>query len=323
MKTYLAGARLRNLAERARPARRLASRLFTPLALIALLWAIWHGRQTLATLVVDARLDLLAASLSIWLGLHLVSPLFTLRTLRGWGQPLRYRDALCIHVVRLPAKYLPGGIWHSVARAADYRRLAVNHRVIAAYLLIETLTLAGVTLFLGGAGVFATGVVTGAWAIATGLCAVLGVCVLLAAPWVSQTLFITIEPKLSLRQYLINAAVLAVYWGWAGMAFALFLNAFPALRLAASNVEAAVIYVFSWGIGFVTLFAPQGIGVSELVASHLLGERDSVVTLAALLAGFRVVILAADVAAWLLATLPHTCGRPASGVASQPPPRES
>ena len=111
--------RLRTLAERAQPVRRLAVRIFTPLALAALIVAAWHGRLTLAVLVADARLDFLAASLSIWLILHLVSPVFTLLTLNGLGQALRYRDVLCIHVVRLPAKYLPGGIWHSVARATD------------------------------------------------------------------------------------------------------------------------------------------------------------------------------------------------------------
>jgi hypothetical protein len=116
--------------------------------------------------------------------------------------------------------------------------------------------------------------------------------------------------------------VLAFYWIGAGIAFVLFLKAFPTLELAASNIESASIYVFSWGIGFVTLFAPQGIGVSELVASNLLGERGSVAALAALLAGFRVVILTADLTAWLLAMFSRGCVRPLSFIIAESSPPE-
>jgi hypothetical protein len=179
-----------------------------------------------------------------------------------------------------------------------------------------------VTLFVGGTGVFITGLVTGVWAALTGLCALLGLGVLAAAPAVSQTLLAAGEPRLVFRQYLASLVVLAFYWIGAGIAFVLFLKAFPTLELAASNIESASIYVFSWGIGFVTLFAPQGIGVSELVASNLLGERGSVAALAALLAGFRVVILTADLTAWLLAMFSRGCVRPLSFIIAESSPPE-
>ena len=86
----------------------------------------------------------------------------------------------------------------------------------------------------------------------------------------------------------------------ATLAFLLYLNAFPASTGDFSSVEMGGIYLFSWGIGFVSIFAPQGIGVFEFVASELMGGPIGFMGLAALIAGFRVVVLAADVVVWLI-----------------------
>jgi len=51
------------------------------------------------------------------------------------------------------------------------------------------------------------------------------------------------------------------------------------------------------------VFAPQGIGVFEVVAGELLRGSIALGGVAALLAGFRVVIFTADLFAWLLGRL--------------------
>jgi hypothetical protein len=62
----------------------------------------------------------------------------------------------------------------------------------------------------------------------------------------------------------------------------------------------AGIYLFSWGVGFLAIFAPQGIGVFEFVASELMASPVGFMGLAALIAGFRIVVLVADIAVWLV-----------------------
>ena len=62
----------------------------------------------------------------------------------------------------------------------------------------------------------------------------------------------------------------------------------------------AGVYLFSWGVGFIAIIAPQGIGVFELVASELMDGPIGFMGLAALIAGFRVVVLVADILVWLV-----------------------
>jgi hypothetical protein len=57
--------------------------------------------------------------------------------------------------------------------------------------------------------------------------------------------------------------------------------------------------LFSWGIGFISIFAPQGIGVFEVVAADLLRGVEPLMGIAAVIAGFRLIILTADAVAWL------------------------
>ena len=58
------------------------------------------------------------------------------------------------------------------------------------------------------------------------------------------------------------------------------------------------IYLFSWGVGFLSIFAPQGIGVFEFVASEFMQGPIGFMGFAALIGGFRVVILVADMITW-------------------------
>ncbi len=78
----------------------------------------------------------------------------------------------------------------------------------------------------------------------------------------------------------------------------IYLSAFPRLALQAVPLETAGAYLFSWGVGFIAIFAPQGIGVFEVVAADLMRSDSTFMSVAALLAGFRLIILAADATVW-------------------------
>ena len=94
-----------------------------------------------------------------------------------------------------------------------------------------------------------------------------------------------------------------MYWVVAAATFICYLAAFPAVLAAASLIEVGATYLFSWGVGYVAIFAPQGIGVFEVVAGKLLNAPLSLGGMAALMAGFRLVILAADAVVWVLSRL--------------------
>lgn len=122
-------------------------------------------------------------------------------------------------------------------------------------------------------------------------------------PWIVNRFFLTSQSRLIPRLYFIAIICATTNWLIAGAAFALYLSGFPALELSTSLFEAAGVYIFAWGVGFIALFAPQGIGVAEFTSAQLLSASYSVGTLAVLLAGFRAVILCADLLTWIFSVL--------------------
>jgi hypothetical protein len=280
-----------------------AIRIFTPLALIALSWAAWNARETLVRIVLESKPLLLLAAVGLWMMVHFIGPVFTALIFRSCQQILSYRQAFLIHANRLPAKYLPGGIWHSVARAADYHGQGINGRPIAIYLLIENFMAAATTLAMGGFIVAGLSSAGEGWRWAAGLLAFFGVVTLLLLPWIVNRHLIQSQGGLALKLYCMGVICGIANWTIAGAAFALYLTSFPALELSTSLVEAAGIYIFAWGVGFITLFAPQGIGIAEFTSAQLLSATHSFGTLATLLAGFRVIVLCADLLAWALSLL--------------------
>jgi len=109
--------------------------VFTPFALFFLVYFGWQSQGILVEIFSNAQIHLLLTSIFLWLLLHFISPLFTVIVFHGCKISISYKDAFYIHAGRLPAKYLPGGIWHSVARAADYHQRRIEPRYIATYLL--------------------------------------------------------------------------------------------------------------------------------------------------------------------------------------------
>ena len=102
----------------ARRALRVAKLVFTPLALCFLVYVAWQARESFVEVLRNARPGWLAVAVCAWMAAHLCSALFTRAALLACGSRLDYSRSLHIHVARLPARYLPGGVWHTVARVA-------------------------------------------------------------------------------------------------------------------------------------------------------------------------------------------------------------
>ncbi len=274
-----------------------AKALFTPVALAFLAYFAWQARDVLIAVVGEASLPLLGLAAIVWGLLHLLSPVLAVFVLGACGSHVTWWQAFSTHAARLPARYAPGGIWHTVGRVMDYHQRGVRPRHLAAFVLLENGLAAAVTLAIGGAVVFVTrGPDTlGVIAALSSLGGVLALPII----WIVLNARILRRPDhFSLSAYASAIGVVAIFWVGAAIAFLLYLNAFPSSTGGYSQVEMGGIYLFSWGVGFLSVFAPQGLGVFELVASELLKGSIGFMGLAALIGGFRVVVLVADLFVW-------------------------
>lgn len=273
--------------------------LFTPVAVAFLLYFTWQSKDELANLISNASLSYLGFAAVVWGLLHGLSPLLAVIVFNACGSKVSWQQAFSTHAARLPARYLPGGIWHTVGRVMDYREQGVQPRHLTAFVVLENGLAAAVTLTIGGAIVFAMRGTDSLGSVA-GLSSIAGIVALPTIGFLLNSRVLQQPDRLSFFAYTKTVGAVVLFWAVATLAFLLYLNAFPASTGAYSSVEMGGIYLFSWGVGFVSIFAPQGIGVFEFVASKLMGGPIGFMGLAALIAGFRVVVLAADLVVWLI-----------------------
>lgn len=273
--------------------------LFTPVALGFLVYFAWRSRQELASLIDNASLVNLFFAAAVWALLHVLSSLFAVTAFGASGVSVNRERAFAIHAARLPARYVPGGIWHTVGRVMDYREQGVANRQISAFVILENGLALAVTLAIGGAILFSYRG-SGFLGLIAAIASVAGIVGLPAILYVLNSRVLDEANRISLLAYLKCVLLVLVFWGGAAASFLFYLSAFPASTGNYGAIEMAGIYLFSWGVGFLAIFAPQGIGVFEFVASELMVTPIGFMGLAALIAGFRVIVLVADLFVWLL-----------------------
>lgn len=271
--------------------------VFTPLAVGFLLYAGWSSREVLRSSLGGAEFGLIGLSVLIWIIMHLLSPVLAVIILKPCGVGVGYRSAFRIHAQRLPARYIPGGVWHTVTRVSDYRRLGVPASYLTAFVLLENLLAPCVTFLLGGAAIaYCEGWST--WGSA-GMAAVGGAALgLVLALWSINRYILPFEQRMNLKAYALSIVVVAAFWLLAAAAFVLYLSAFRAVASEFSVLEIGGAYLFSWGVGYIAVFAPQGVGVFETVVGGILQGSVGLAGFAALAAGFRAIVLLADAIVW-------------------------
>jgi len=199
----------------------------------------------------------------------------------------------------LPARYIPGGIWHTVGRVLDFRQAGIGKADLAAFVLLEN-ALAMALAFVMGGSLLAYYKGFQGWGLIAALSAAGGAILLVVLPIVARLLSRSEVSIPRPRDYLSAVLVVAVSWCIAASAFVAFASGFSNLWTSTEMLEIAGIYLFSWAVGFVAVFAPQGVGVFEVVAADLLRGSSSFAGIAALLATFRLVILVSDAAVWAI-----------------------
>ena len=98
--------------------------------------------------------------------------------------------------------------------------------------------------------------------------------------------------------YFLFIFVSGIFWVIASISFIFYYSSLANHLPHIPLLDIASTYIFSWGVGYISIFAPQGIGIFELVAGKLMALPMSLGGAIAFIAGFRVVVLFADCLTW-------------------------
>ena len=293
----------------------IARQVFALVALGVLVYLVWDSRESLLEITRSGDPLQLAAAVVAWSLMNLMSPALSTVVFRGRGHSLSYQTAVDVHISNLPARYVPGGIWHTVGRIADFKRLGFGRHDITLFVFLENALAVGVAFLIGGS-VLAWYQDVKAWGLAAACACAGGLALLVALPFILSYRIPENGRRFRMRAYVAGIGLVALSWCVGAAAFVLYVTAFAELDVGAPPIEIAGIYLFSWGAGFVSVFAPQGIGVFEVIAGELLGSTESLKNTVALLAGFRLVILVADSLTWAIQKSLHGAYRRSKQVGS-------
>jgi len=273
-------------------------RAFLLAAVCAITVLVYRYRFQAADLVRTADLSLIAMGAIVLVVLHaLVAAAFNCLH-RALDVRRRLADTMASYFARLPARYLPGGVWHTVTRYIDiHAQQKVDKRTFGVLFLAETGTVAVSGLLIGSAlgQFFITGsdLVTRVTQIMLAAGVVLAVVLWFAAARAG------VRPRVT--AFVVAVLAFGLNWIGLGIAFALYAHALHggAFAMCGSAILAST-YDIAASLGYVTIFAPQGWGITELSFGTLQTCGAKLPETVTALAGFRIVILIADVLAFSL-----------------------
>ncbi len=258
--------------------------------------AVYH--DDVASLLADARpLNALAAAAASFGLIALGAAVWTVG-LRALGDPVPLRYVTAATARALPARMVPV-IGFAAARAALLRPHTSGYAALAAVAVLETAVSVSVALTAGIALLGISGTLPGGslWAVAGAVAALT-----LGSPAIGGRAMTRLASRLG-APLAINwsgwwmiVVAEGAYWSWASTTFVLYLSAFPAADTFGAITTAGA-FMTGWAVGFASVFAPQGAGVAEMATATLLDDSRSVVALAVLLVGYRLLLLARDLAA--------------------------
>ena len=265
--------------------------LFLTLAFIFLFYFIFENKHIIYELLINSDLKLISISILLWLIANCISPLFTKFALSANNSNLKYNLLLAIFLKQLPAKYLPGGIWHTVARYTVYTQHGVKKKQLG-YLLAYETVLPVIVAGCVGISVYFKQTIIGQ---TTGLICIIAILL--------SCLF-SIIGKITSKHLLTQNSLLTLttfaFWSIASFAFVCYVNSFETVLGPLDNLQTTGAYLIAWATGNLAFFSPQGLGVSEVVASKLLDININFGTSISLIFGFRLIIAIADIISWLI-----------------------
>lgn len=281
---------------------RLIKIVYTPLSFVFLFYFTWLNRQLIVEILRLSNGVFLFYAILFWSFLHFLSPLAPKIVFTNLGYPFTYKQMLSIHIQQIPARYLPGGVWHTVGRMTAYHLSGASKKMVAFYALIETVAPCIVTLLLGGFALWISEM-NKERSFIFGSIALIQLFIIFLIPLIAKLHdpnYLTLK---SVSAYCFFLFISFFYWFIATSSFLFYYQAFslPSFQFGITEqIHIIGSYLFSWGIGYVAVFAPQGIGVFEVVAGKLMKLPMDIGGAVVFMAGFRLIALAADIGVWCL-----------------------
>ena len=267
----------------------------------ALAWLVATRGGEAADLLQDARPLLIAAALAATFVLIGWMARFWRLSLRMLGHEASLWEVALATGRALPARYIPGGVTFPAARIALLRARGFAVAPLTVTAVLEMVVRPAVALALGMALLAVSGGVPGslAWAAVA-----VAVAVTAASPAAGGRVLTRLAArrgvslKITWSGYARLAMTECAYWAWAAATFVLYLRAFPAAD-GFGALHLAGAFMVAWALGFLAVFAPQGLGVAEISLVGLLaaGDDGTGIVLAVLFGGYRLLLAARDVLA--------------------------
>lgn len=268
-------------------------RLFLVCSIAFLVTVFIQNRTDIASIFAVASYSGLAIAILFWIVATLVIPAIAFTILRDRENSITYRTLLSIHLNRIPSKFLPGGIWQTFARVYDMNNMGITKTDISLVVLYEnsySIILAAIASTLG-IYLFSTSELYSTLAMVLFLGSIATIPL---AIFFRKRSFI-----LSIAAYVQLTAVCTIFWMLAAGAFYSYMAAIGLVTAGDQALLTSINYLFSYVVGFVSIFAPQGIGVFEVVYSELAPSELPRTQLIILVAGFRVLVMLSDMLTWL------------------------
>ena len=285
---------------------RVARRVYLVALGAAIVWGAVAYRDEVVELFDGVRPGPVVAAAAASFGLVVAGSMVWRSTLGMLGHRLALRQVVLATARSLPARYVPLGVTYAAGRIGLLAAAGTPLAPLTVTAGTEMMVSAAVALTVGIALLAAAGSLGGSavWIAAALIAAAVAVCPLVAGPAVTRLLArYGAALTITRRGYVRVLGWSAVYWTWAAATFTVYLQAFPAAD-SVGALEAAGAFMVAWAVGFLAVFAPQGIGVAELGLMALLAsEGRSGIALAGVFAGYRIVLAIRDAVAAVAAEI--------------------
>lgn len=206
--------------------------------------------------------DVRPAKIIFSLGLLLVGKLalvwLSLYTVRDTTWKPSFLTMYAINAYVQNAKYLPGGIWHFVSRAGYYKLNDLSLKTTSRAMIIENIWLV-LSAFFCGAILLIASLASQPLVPIIGCVAIWFVVSWIVARWT--------VPVARLQTFVQTLLFQIMIWIPFGLSYTILLPV--ALEPDIVTISAGS-FIISWLIGYLTIFAPGGIGTRELVLTALM-----------------------------------------------------
>lgn len=272
---------------------KLSQRVVGPVAIACLGYFGWGSRNSILSIIDSAEGYFWVTAILLLVIRNLFQAVHTNLILRGLGSFVSWWKVQQITIQRLPARYIPGGIWHSAAQVVDLKSLGVPFERLSTMFIVQQVLAIGTALGVGGLGLALNHfdrhwVSYGAWTSGTAFVGI-AVCFFIVQV-ISKRKGLHLLPH-----FLFYAFIMSIFfWLVPAFSFITFVTGFSEIEITATSLLIGSVFIFSRGIGFLVIVAPQGIGVFEFVAAALLPSNYEAASIAVILLSFRIIGFLAD-----------------------------